>query len=138
MHTVDAVADSGSAVSEFWQHASADQSAVDQLFCLGRTQSGNKGRLIVNVTVQAFDIRQECQLFRTDCLGNGACRIIRIDVVGVIILVQSNGSDDGQVILLQHVKENIRIHAGDLTHITDVLTVGIFLLYLKESAVLAA
>ena len=72
------------------------------------------------------------------CFCDSAGRIIRIDIVGVIILVQSNGSDDGQVILLQHVKENIRIHAGDLTHITDVLTVGIFFLYLEESAVLAA
>ena len=111
---------------------------MDQSLCLGGCQSGDKGGLIVDILVQAFDICQECQLLRMYCLCDRARGIIRIDIVSMIILVQSDGSDDGQVILLQHIKEDIGIYAGDLTHITDVLTVGIFFLYLEESAVLAA
>ena len=138
MHTVYTVADRRSTVVQLRQHTTADVTIVDQSLCLGSCQSGNKCGLVIDVLVQSLDIRQKCQFLRMYCFGDSAGRIIRIDIVGVIILVQSNGSDDGQVILLQHVKENIRIHAGDLTHITDVLTVGIFFLYLKQAAVFTA
>ena len=130
MHTVDAVADSGSTVSELRQHASTDQSAVNQLFCLGRTQPGNKGRLIVNVAVQAFDIRQERQLFRTDCLGNGACRIIRIDVVGFEIVIQADGRHNGKKVFFQKVIQDGGVNLLDVSHITDVLSVCILFIHL--------
>ena len=111
---------------------------MDQSLCLGGGQSGDKGGLVVDILVQTFNVCQERQFLRMYCFCDRAGCIIRINIVGVIIFVQSDGGDDGQVILLQHIEENIGIHAGDLPHITDVLTVGIFFLYLKQSTVFTA
>ena len=70
--------------------------------------------------------------------GNGAGRVIGVNIVGVEVLVHSHRAYDRQEILLQQVVENLGIHIRHLAHETDVLALGILLLHLQETAVLAA
>ena len=86
MHTVYTVADRRSTVVQLRQHTTADVTIVDQSLCLGSCQSGNKCGLVIDVLVQSLDIRQKCQFLRMYCFCDSAGRIIRIDIVGVIIL----------------------------------------------------
>ena len=99
MHTVDAVLDRTCAVAKLGQHAAADKAVLDQLLRLCRCDSGNKGRLVIDIFVQALDVRQKGELLRTDCLCNRTRCVVRIDIVRLKMLIETDWRHDGQKIL---------------------------------------
>ena len=103
MHSVNAVLDGIGAVGKLGKHSASDHSAVDKVFRLGYRDSSDKGGLIVDISVKSLDIGKEYQLVRTECLGYGACRIIGIDVIGIEIIIKSDGRYDGKEIVIEKI-----------------------------------
>ena len=91
----------GSAVVQLGQHASADIAAGNQFFRLGSRYSGNEALSLLEILVNALDIRQESQLLRLHRPGNGTGGIIRIDIVSPETVVQAYGGYDRKEIFLQ-------------------------------------
>ncbi len=54
------------------------------------------------------------------------------------MLIIADRCNDRKKILFQHIKEDLRIDLCDISDKADILSVGIFLLNLQKSAVLAA
>ena len=98
----------------------------------------NERCLILEIPVNSVDIREECQLFRMNRLRDRIGRIICIDVVCIIVIIQSDRADDRKKILLQKIKENVCIDGFDITYKPDIFTVGIFLLHLQKRPVFSA
>ena len=101
-------------------------------------QLGNQTVFILKILINAFNIGQKCQFFRVHCFGDGAGRIIRINVVCIKIFVQTNRADDRKEIFFQKVMKNLRIYFRNLSDKTDILTIGIFLFHGQKAAVLSA
>ena len=78
------------------------------------------------------------KLVGADCTGDRACRFVGVDVIGVEIIVHSQGRDDGQIIIFQHVKQDLGVNVSDFSHKTDILSIRVFFLDMKEISVLAA
>ena len=64
-------------------------------------QFGNKCGFIFRVFVNAFDIGQERQLLRIDRFGDGAGRIVRINIVSIKRFIQADRTNNRKKILFQ-------------------------------------
>ncbi len=135
MHPAHPFSDCARAVGQLRQHTASYVALFNQLFRIRCAQSGNKGRLIVNIFIKAFNIRKESQLLR---LCNGACRIVRIDIISLEFIVQANGGHNREKILFQKVIQHLGIYILHIPYKTDVFAVRIFFIHSDESAVLAA
>ena len=94
-------------VVQLRQHTSADIAVFDKLPGLLHMQLGNQSGRIFRIPAHALDVRQESQLLRVDRPGNGAGRVIRVDIVGVKILIQTHRTHNRQKILFQQIVENL-------------------------------
>ena len=138
MDAVDAAPDGVCAVGQLGQHAAADDAVLDQVIRLGDVDAADQGVGLVQAPQNAGDIGQVDQLVRADGAGDGAGCLIRVDVVGIELLVHAQRRDDRQVVLLQQVKEDGRIDVRDLADKADILPVGVFFLDGQKISVLAA
>ena len=130
MDPVHAAAHRLGAVGELGQHAAADIALLDELLRVSYADPGNEGIGIIDIPVKAGDVCQIDQLVGAHGHGNGCCRFVCIDVVGIVEFIHADGGNDGQVIVGQGIKDDLGIHLCDFSHEADILAAGEFLLYL--------
>ena len=126
MNSGNAVFDGINAVLKLRKHTSSQTSAVHELLSLLYLHFRDQGILVLKIPVNAFHIRQKCQLFRLYRPCNGAGRVIGIDIVALEMIVIGNGADNGQEILFQKFMNQFRVYLIDLAYIADILTAGVF------------
>ncbi len=97
---------------QFWSfgHSAADIAVCHQLPGLFLHEAQKSRSPNPPDPADALDISQECQLLRMDGPGNGAGRVIGVNIIGVEVLVHSHRAYDRQEILLQQVVKNLGIH----------------------------
>ena len=71
-------------------------------------------------------------------LCNGACRNIGVDVVGMKFLTQPDRTDNGNVVVFKEPFEHLRTDGVNISHVPEVLAIGIRLVDPHKSAVFAA
>ena len=138
MDAGDARIDRVDAVGELRDHSAAGVAVCDELLRFFDSHLRDQGRLVGEIAVHAFDVREEGQLLRLQRARDGAGSIVRVDVVGLVILVETDAADNRQIVLLKEIIDDLRVRADDISDEADVFAVDVALLALQKVSVLAA
>ena len=93
---------------------------------------------IIFVFVYPFNIREEYKFFCMYCFCDRTCCIICIDIIRIKVCVITNRKYDRKEISFQKILQNLRIYFFDITNISNILSIGKFLVALKQSTVFSA
>jgi excinuclease ABC subunit C len=109
VHSVDAALDRIGAVGELGKHSAADHSRIDEGICLGYGKSSDEGALVVKVSVESLNVGKEYELVGTECGSYRTCGIVRVDVVGIVLIVHTDGRNDGKEIVIEEEPEDLEL-----------------------------
>ena len=122
-------------VVDLRKHSATDISISHQLMSLWYCQFRNQCGWILWILIDSFNICQKCKLLCFHSFCNRTCCIICINIVCIVVIVQSYRANDRKEIFFQKIVKNIRIYICHITDKSDIFTICIFFLYREKSSV---
>ena len=103
-------------VLQFRDHSSGNCSAFDQFIRLIYSKSCDQRRFILVVSVYPFNIREERKLLSMNRFCDRISCIIRIDIISVVIIIDSDRAYDRKKIFIQKIQKNLCIDLLDISY----------------------